>query len=227
MKWVLNIALSILDSQLFRNLRDLVEKAGAFLESTTRHFFVLLEDAGRAIQLAGKALEVAALAATGQTEAAEKKAKELEQEANKVWNDFQTHVDQAIEEESLHLQNLGNSAEKLAVDAARAALEAVRKNDIAWKAAEGTLELVKKGEGAIYEGLTAAVKAAGDLVNIRKIELKGTLRASSSYCDPFTIHVDGVVAGQTLDFTGEWSPGKTAEFVAGVAGKALTAITGL
>jgi hypothetical protein len=75
--------------------------------------------------------------------------------------------------------------------------------------------------------LKSAVTKAGTLVDIQKMELKGTLKASSDYCDPFDILVEGVVAGNAFKFEGKWNPSDTPGLIADVCGKAVKAIVGL
>jgi hypothetical protein len=140
-KSILGIAQRILNSEHFKNLTAMLDRAQELFESTKKHFLGLLSKAMDAIHLAEEALEIAALAAAGYTKEAEERAKELERKADKLWADFVEEFEDALQEEKLRWERLTNSTGKFGVDAAKAALEAVRKEEALWNAAEGTVQV--------------------------------------------------------------------------------------
>ncbi|KDQ52918.1 hypothetical protein JAAARDRAFT_446580 [Jaapia argillacea MUCL 33604] len=221
---VLQTADAIFHSPIFTSFMELLENLGNTVTAVINGAKKLINDALDMLKLAKKAMEVAIAAAQNDLEKAERLAHELESEAKAAFDKFVKDFNHTVDEVKTNLELVGASAQQIVVDAAVLALELAKKNDWVWKAAEGALEALKKGEAAAYDVLSDAVKSVATLVDIQKVELVGVMRTKTGM-EPFHLCVEGFIGGKRFKFHGDWSPGKTMEFLESVAKAALSLLT--
>lgn len=170
---------------------------------------------------AKKLLEVLELTLKGDFEGAERQAKEMVTQAQKIYDDYRVQQDLESEKLRLQLNALKNSALTTAVTTAEGALELAKNNNVAFKVAQAGLDAVKVLEGAVYQTLSALIKVAGDLCDIRVVKLNGTIKANAKDQKAFIIHMEGTLVGQDFDFDIYYTPGQTADFLESLAKRAF------
>jgi hypothetical protein len=109
---------------------------------------------------------------------------------------------------------LASCAEKLAYDAAVAAVAIARS---ATKELDLAKSAVSAAEGATNEMAalgTWMVKNVGNIFNVTKIELSGSLKgATAKPAVPLQAKIDGVFADKQVHLSAEFTPGKAEDFV--------------
>ncbi|KAG8679440.1 hypothetical protein FRC11_003734, partial [Ceratobasidium sp. 423] len=115
------------------------------------------------------------------------------------------------------LVDLIKCAEYLAYQTAKAAPDVARAATVTLDAARAALEVARQvGDQALVIGQWV-VDHVLEAFDIRVVHLSGSLRgmvgACCSMAKPFTAHIEGVAAGNSFSFDGEFGPSKTADFI--------------
>ena len=210
---VLNLTYNIMQSSLFRELKEAWYRANEMVETIKRKVELAVNQARDQLNNAKKLFEVLESTVNGDFETAERKAKAMVSEAQKIYDDYRTQQDLESEKLKLQMSALKNSALSTAVTAAEGTLEFAKNNNIAFQAAQAGLDAVKIVEGVVYETLNSMIKAAANLCDVRVIRLNGTITADASKQQPFTIHLEGTLVGQEFNFDVYYTPGQTKEFL--------------
>ena len=218
---VLTLTLSVLQSSLFRELKDTWYRASDVVDTVKRKVELAINQARGQLSNAKKLLEAVELTLKGDFEGAERQAKQMVTQAQKLYDDYR--VQQDLESEKLRLQliALKNSALSTAVTTAEGALELAKNNNVAFKVAQAGLDAVKVLEGAVYQTLSALIKAAANLCDIRVVKLDGTIKANAKDQKAFTIHMEGTLVGQDFNFDIHYTPGQTTDFLERLAKRAF------
>ena len=217
----LTVVLDVMRSALFQDLKDTWNRASEAVDTVKKKVDLAIDYARDQLNNARKIFEALELTLNGEFEKAEQKARSMVDEAQRLYNDYETR--QALESEKLQLQlqALKNSAVSTAVTAAERALEVAKNNNIAFKAAQAGLDAIKAVEDTLFHTLDSLIKAAASLCDIRVIKLKGTITANPKEQSAFIMHVEGALVGQNFNFDVEYVPGQTVEFLERLAVRAV------
>ncbi|KAL8872337.1 MAG: hypothetical protein Q9174_002021 [Haloplaca sp. 1 TL-2023] len=141
------------------------------------------------VQTAGKELQARNLA--------QKALAEYQAAETKVLNGLQSAVNA-----------LAQCAEKVAFDAANAALQIARANVKDVDIAKAAVEFAKTGVDAVLDVGSWVVQHAFNILNIRMIEVTGDLRGLCKQGTQLKARVVGTFAEQNVDFTLDFTPAK-------------------
>jgi hypothetical protein len=118
------------------------------------------------------------------------------------------------------LENLLSTAEFIAFENAKTGLDAAKQATSIVDGLKRALDLAEQLEELALKIAQWVAQHLASLVDIRKIELSGTLRnmigESGDISKPFTAHVEYVLAGQGGSFDGQLDLRQTAEFIAAI-----------
>ncbi|KAF2207068.1 hypothetical protein CERZMDRAFT_107904 [Cercospora zeae-maydis SCOH1-5] len=142
-----------------------------------------------------------------------------------VWNAakdalaaFTTVATTGISAANATVQALSNCAERLAFDAANAALNAALSATKELDAAKSVLSAVEHSIDEFTSFGTWLVKHAGNIFDVKKVELSGSLNDAANK-RPFIAHVVGTFADANVDVHVEFTPGQAEAFVKGLVMK--------
>ncbi|KAF8593814.1 hypothetical protein BDV93DRAFT_529669 [Ceratobasidium sp. AG-I] len=130
---------------------------------------------------------------------------------------FKDVNDKAFRAATQALVDLIKCAEYLAYKAATAALDLARSATVALDAAKAALDVAQEAIGAalaIGEWVVDHVLTAFDIQVVRLSgSLRGMIGAGGEMAQPFTVYIQGVIAGQPFTLRGEFNLGKVADFI--------------
>ncbi|KAL9608382.1 MAG: hypothetical protein Q9167_006779 [Letrouitia subvulpina] len=217
----LTLTLSVLQSTPFRELKEAWYRASEAVDTVKRKVELAINQARDQLNNAKKLLEAVDLTLKGEFEGAERQAKEMVTQAQRLYDDYRVQQDLESEKLRLQMSALKNSALSTAVTTAEGALELAKNNNVAFKAAQAGLDAVKVLEGAVYQTLSALIKAAANLCDIRVVKLNGTIKANAKDQKAFIIHMEGTLVGQDFNFDVHYTPGQTTDFLERLAKRAF------
>ena len=113
------------------------------------------------------------------------------------------------------VDGLSKCVEKVAFDGALATLDEEKKNHGAVDLAKTIADETEKDFEAVMEIANGILQFAGKILDIQKMELKGSLKGvAGAGGTPLSVHVEALVLGKKTDFpTLEWKPGQTQELI--------------
>jgi len=184
-----------------------------------------------AMDVANKALAVTKDAQGALITAAQKELDDAKKECDqsKAWNAAKDVLTAYMNTEATLLEatakavtELASCAEKLAYDAAVAAVtiarSATKEIDLA-KSAVSTVEGATNEMAALGSWM---VKNVGNIFNVRKIELSGSLKGATAKPPvPLSAKIDAVFADKEVDFSVEFTPGKAEDFLKSIFDKIM------
>lgn len=217
----LNIALRVMSSDLFKELKEAWYRASEAVDTVARMVAAAVQQARDQLENARKLLSAAELALKGDFEAAERKAKAMVDNAQKLYDKYAESQRLEAEKLRLELQALKNSVASTAVTAAEGALEVAKNNNIAFEVAQKGLEAVKTIEGAIYVTLDEMLKATASICDIRVARLSGTFTAKKENQKPFKIYLEGTLVKKDFKLDLDYTPGETQAFLKSMASAAI------
>ncbi|MCJ1264292.1 hypothetical protein MMC22_004163 [Lobaria immixta] len=217
----LTVVLDVMQSTLFRELKEAWYRANEVIETVKRKVELAINQARDQLNNAKKLLEALELTLAGDFEKAEREAKGMVGEAQKLYEDYSKQQDLESEKLGLQMNVLKNSALSTAVATAEGTLELVKNNNMAFKAAQAGLDAVKDVEDVVYHALDGLLKAAANLCDIRVIKLDGTITGNAADQKAFTIHMEGTLVGQEFNFDVYYTPGQTTDFLEQLAKRAV------
>jgi hypothetical protein len=136
--------------------------------------------------------------------------------ANKALADFIETSTAVISSAQTAVDTLSETAEGLAFTAATDALNFAKNNTADLDIARHALDTVQAAAEVALDVSKWMVDHVGNFFNITLVELSGTLRGLVDLGEPMVARVVGVVAGNELDYTLEYSVGRTGELVKGL-----------
>ncbi|KAL6712883.1 hypothetical protein ACLMJK_009595 [Lecanora helva] len=205
---ILNPKLSLISSKAGQRSR-----ASEALDTSKRKVDLAIQQVQTQLSNAKNSLKVLELSLKGEFERAEREAKEMVSQAQESYDKYRAQQELESEKLKLQLSALKNSTLSAAVTAAEGALEIAKNNNVAFKAAQAGLDAVKTLEGAIYQTLSALIKAAASLCDIRVVKLNGTIKANALDQKALIIHMEGTLVGQEFNFDLSYTPGQTTDFL--------------
>lgn len=217
----LELAQKIMQSQLFHDLTQALHHACEAVETIKRQVDNAINAARDHLHNAQKLLDVAKSAAQGKFDEARRQAREMVDTAQKIHDDYVEKQEKESKKLRIQLQQLKNSGLSAGVSLAEGVLEAAKNNNAAFLAAQAGLDAVKVVEGAIYDTLRTMIEAAATLCDIRVVRLRGTITARPEEQSAFQIYLEGTLVGQDFKFDLVYYPGKTIEFLEGLAKEAM------
>ncbi|RAH68427.1 ATP-binding protein [Aspergillus aculeatinus CBS 121060] len=217
----LELAQKIMQSQLFHDLTQALHHACEAVETIKRQVDNAINAARDHLHNAQKLLDVAKSAAQGKFDEARRQAREMVDTAQKIHDDYVEKQEKESKKLRIQLQQLKNSGLSAGVSLAEGVLEAAKNNNAAFLAAQAGLDAVKVVEGAIYDTLRTMIEAAATLCDIRVVRLRGTITAKPEEQSAFQIYLEGTLVGQDFKFDLVYYPGKTIEFLEGLAKEAM------
>ncbi|OQE44816.1 hypothetical protein PENCOP_c002G06273 [Penicillium coprophilum] len=226
-KGVLCGARDIVDSQLFRELKEAMESAEQYLSTIGDQIQSALETAGRIVSRTFNELEQA-------IRDEDFSFNSIMQRANNIVANAEEECQRFAREAEARSKVLDKQKEKMLLEfgqvgtvAMREAVEFARKNNIALIAAQKVLEAISVLEKAAYEAIRGFVGAVMDaMIDIQKVEFKGMITAKKSKQQAFELTVKGRLGESDFEFTEKWMPGKTSVFLAKIGLRAVASITG-
>ena len=213
--------LNVMQSAPFNDLKRAWLNAAEVVDTIKKKVGLAISQARDQLTNAKKVFEAIELTLNGRFEEAERKAKSMVSEAQRLYEEYNSQQELESEKLKLQLSALKNSALSTAVTAAEGALELAKNNNIAFQAAQAGLDAVKGIEGAIYHTLDDLIRAAASLCDIRVAKLNGTITADTKDQKAFTIHLEGTLVKQEFNFDLSYTPGQTAEFLERLAKEAV------
>lgn len=211
---VLNKVRAVLSSAEYISSKAASEAAKAALDVAQKTADTTLAAAKHSLDLATAAANVSIMAAQGALDAAKKSSMELH-----IWNiakdalsAFEATEAALLSAGDALLQDLMKSVEKIAFDAASAALAIAKSATKELDAAKAILSAV---EGAIDEFAAFGQwlnKRLGNIFNVEKVELNGSLNDAANK-KPFLAHIVGTFADYHIDEEVEFTPGQAEDFV--------------
>ncbi|PYI14935.1 hypothetical protein BO99DRAFT_436890 [Aspergillus violaceofuscus CBS 115571] len=217
----LELAQKIMQSQLFHDLTQAMNHACEAVETIKRQVDNAINAARDHLHNAQKLLDVAKSAAQGKFDEARRQAREMVDTAQKIHDEYVQKQEVESKKLRIQLQQLKNSSLSAGVSLAEGVLEAAKNNNAAFLAAQAGLDAVKVVEGAIYDTLRTMIEAAATLCDIRVVKLRGTITARPEEQSAFQIYLEGTLVGQDFEFDLVYYPGKTIEFLEGLAKEAM------
>lgn len=111
---------------------------------------------------------------------------------------------------------VGGSAEAAAFGAAKAGLQAARAGTAAVDGARAAVRVAREsGEAVLSAAAWLASHAATDILDVRRVEVSGDLRVAVKEA-ALSARLEGTVAGQSVDFSVGFTPGKGEDMVKSV-----------
>jgi hypothetical protein len=224
---ILRGAREIVDSPLFRELKEAMEAAEQYLNTVGDQIRSALETAGRIASLAFDELQRTIREENFSFD-------NLMKHANKLVADVETECQKYEEEARARSVVLDKQKQKMASEfkqvgylALEEAVEFARKNNIALIAAEKALDAFSTLEKAAYSAIRDFVAATLDtMIDIQHIELRGIIRADKSEQEAFHLSIKGHLGGKDFAVEESWMPNKTHIFLAKIGLHAVARITG-
>lgn len=109
-------------------------------------------------------------------------------------------------------QDLSKAAEKVAFDAANAAIAVAKSATKELEAAKAIVNEVEKGVDHVLALGKWLVDHAGNIFNLKQVELGGSLGGASNK-QPFILHIRGTFADCPVDVHAEFTPGQAEDMV--------------
>jgi hypothetical protein len=136
--------------------------------------------------------------------------------ANKALTDFLATSAVLIGTAQSALDSLASSTEGVAFTAASTALDFAKNNTADLDIARHALDTAQAASDIALDVSKWMVDHIGNFFNITLVELAGTLRGLLDVGAPMRAHLVGVIAGNNIDYTLDYSLGRTPELVKSV-----------
>jgi hypothetical protein len=136
--------------------------------------------------------------------------------ANKALIDFLAASAAAVGAAQTAVDNLASSTEGVAFTAATNALNFAKNNTADLDIARHALDTAQAAADIALDVSKWMVNHVGNFFNITLVELSGTLRGLVDIGSPMKAHIVGVIAGNNVDYTLDYSIGRTPELIKGL-----------
>lgn len=224
---ILRVANEVVDSPLFRELKEAISAAEDWLRTVGDQVQSALETAGK---IAAHAFDELQKAITDEDFSFNNLMERANSFVQKAEEECRKYEEEAHERGVLldkQKQKMLAEFNQVGLVALREAVEFARKNNIALIAAEKALAAFDALEKAAYTAIRDFVSATLDaMIDIQRVELKGIIRANKAEQETFQLRIEGQLGGKHFVFEEHWMPGKTHIFLAKVGLRAVSSITG-
>lgn len=133
--------------------------------------------------------------------------------ANKALQDFLTASTTVVAAAQSAVDNLASTTEGVAFATATNALNFAKNNTADLDIARHALDTAQAASAIALDVSKWMVNHVGNFVNITLVELKGTLRGLVDVGRPMTAHIKGMIVSNALDYTIEYSIGRTPDLI--------------
>jgi hypothetical protein len=133
--------------------------------------------------------------------------------ANKALQDFLAKSVTVLATAQAAVDNLASTTEGVAFTAANDAFNFAKNNTADLDIARHALDTVQAAAEIALDVSKWMVDHVGNFVNITLIELSGTLRGLVDIGQPMKAHIRGVIAGSAIDYTIDYSIGRTPDLI--------------
>ncbi|KAH8160571.1 hypothetical protein CIB48_g7678 [Xylaria polymorpha] len=217
----------IVDSPLFRELKEAMEAAERYISTAGDQIRLTLEMAGR---IASHAFDELQRAISEEDFIFDNLMKHANNLADKVEKECQEHEEEARARSVVldrQKQKMISEFKQAGYVALQEVAEFACRNNIALIAAEKALAASGALEKAAYSAIRDFIAATLDaMIDIQSIKLKGNIRADKSQQEAFHLSIKGKLGDKDFSVQGRWMPNKTHIFLAKIGLHAVASITG-